>query len=156
MTHTITGDVEIEQMRARRIPLGTANPRLLVSNVDEAIKHYRDVLGFYVEFALNDESGSAYLANMCRGGLAVFLVKYGEHGPSSTFSWLRDAKLLDALHEDLLQCGANIKDGPEHKPWGIYEMTVVDPYKNEFKFATNSPKVTGDFDDLRGKSANKE
>ena len=79
----------------------------------------------------------------------MFLTCEGEQGPASTFSWLKDPASLDALYHDLETAGAGIEQGPTHQPWGLYEMNVVDPYGNTFRFATSSPQVDVDVEDAR-------
>lgn len=152
MTHSITGDKESPDMRASSIPLGSAQPILSVSNVAEGVEHYRTVLGFFLEFAMHDESGAPYFANLWRGELSVFLVSREGLGPSSTLCNLRDPAAIDALYDDLVKAGANITEPPEHKPWGIYAMKVVDLDKNEFSFTCSSPAYDGtsEYEDLRG------
>ena len=137
MTDNITGDTEIPE-RATSQTLSGAHPMLAVSDVDVAIEHYRTVLGFFVEWAHHDESGSARIANLWRGQLSIFLMGREGFGPSCVYCHLGDRVEVDALYTDLVEAGANITESPADRPWGLYEMRFVDLDNNEFRIACSS------------------
>jgi catechol 2,3-dioxygenase-like lactoylglutathione lyase family enzyme len=46
--------------------------------------------------------------------------------PSGVRLWLQVADVA-AAHEELVERGVEVLDGPERKPWGLLEMVVADP-----------------------------
>ena len=137
MTEEITGDSEVPE-RATSHSLGQAHPMLAVSNVDTAIEYYRTMLGFFVEWAAHDESGSACMANLWRGKLSLFLMRSDRFGPSCVYCHLGGRAEVDALYQDLVDAGAKITESPADRPWGNYEMWFVDLDNNEFRVACSS------------------
>lgn len=104
-----------------------ALPELPFNNVPAALEHYRDVLGFHVNYAQHD------LAVMDRDKVTVVLIartdKYA--GIGSCYIYVKDA---DALYSELLEKGANILGEPISLPWGLRQFHMVDPEGNRITF----------------------
>ena len=103
-------------------------PELPFTNVPAAVTHYRDVLGFEVNYAQHD------LGVMDRDGMRVLLIaRTAQHaGIGSCSFYVADA---DALHAELTLRGANVQGPPVSQPWGLREFKVLDPEGNRLSFA---------------------
>jgi catechol 2,3-dioxygenase-like lactoylglutathione lyase family enzyme len=102
-------------------------PELAFVDVAAAIRHYRDVLGFSVNYEQHD------LGVMDRDAARVLLIARTEasRGIGSAFFYVRDA---DDLHAELLHAGADVQTEPVSQPWGIREFAVLDPEGNRLTF----------------------
>ena len=134
MADSVTGDAEIPE-RATSQRLSGAHPMLAVADVDATIEHYRAALGFFVEWALYEDSGAVGIANLWRGQLSLFLIRSSRFGPSCVYCHLGDRAEVDDIHQDLVEAGANVTEPPSVRPWGLYEMRFVDLDENEFRMA---------------------
>jgi len=102
-------------------------PELPVDDVGAAVAHYRDVLGFTVNYAQHD------IGVMDRDDARVLLIaRTAEHsGIGSTYAYVRDA---DALHAELRDAGARVEGDPVSHPWGLRDFAVRDPDGNRITF----------------------
>ena len=103
-------------------------PELPFANVAAAVVHYRDVLGFEVNYSQHD------IGVMDRDGMRVLLIaRTAKHtGIGSCSFYVEDA---DALHAELTARGANVQGPPVSQPWGLREFKVLDPEGNRLSFA---------------------
>ena len=103
-------------------------PELPFTDVAAAVTHYRDVLGFEVNYSQHD------LGVMDRDGMRVLLIaRTAQHtGIGSCGFYVADA---DALHAELTARGANVQGPPVSQPWGLREFKVFDPEGNRLSFA---------------------
>jgi uncharacterized glyoxalase superfamily protein PhnB/catechol 2,3-dioxygenase-like lactoylglutathione lyase family enzyme len=102
-------------------------PTMPHTNVAAAIAHYRDVLGFTINYAQDD------LGVMDRDSVTIVLVARGEKytGIGSCYVYVRDA---DALHAELVAKNANVQGEPVSHPWGLRDFRVTDLEGNEITF----------------------
>jgi catechol 2,3-dioxygenase-like lactoylglutathione lyase family enzyme len=102
-------------------------PDLPLSDVAAGVAHYRDVLGFSVNYAQHD------LAVMDRDDVRIVLVaRTGQHrGIGSCYVYVRNA---DALHAELVAAGANVQGDPASHPWGLRDFYVADLEGNRIGF----------------------
>jgi len=107
--------------------LQTIMPELPFDDVPAAVVHYRDVLGFTINYEQSD------IAVMDRDAIRVLLIaRTPEHkGIGSAYVYVSDA---DALHAELLAKDANVKGDPASHPWGLRDFSVVDPEGNRLTF----------------------
>ena len=103
-------------------------PELPLSDVAAGVTHYRDVLGFGVNYSQHD------IGVMDRDGTRILLIaRSARHtGIGSCAFYVTDA---DALHAELTARGANVQGPPVSKPWGLREFSVLDPEGNRLTFA---------------------
>jgi catechol 2,3-dioxygenase-like lactoylglutathione lyase family enzyme len=103
-------------------------PELPLSDVTAGVVHYRDVLGFEVNYSQDD------IGVMDRDGMRVLLIaRTARHtGIGSCAFYVTDA---DALHAELVARRANVQGPPVSKPWGLREFSVLDPEGNRLTFA---------------------
>ncbi len=92
-------------------------PELPVDNVPGGISHYRDVLGFSVNY---EDPG---IGVMDRDSVRVLLVmRTARHsGIGSCYVYVEDA---DSLHAELVANGADVQSEPVSRPWGLREFEV--------------------------------
>jgi uncharacterized glyoxalase superfamily protein PhnB len=102
-------------------------PELPMSDVATAVNHYRDVLGFEVNYQQHD------IAVMDRDVVRVLLIQRtaAHSGIGSCYVYVKDA---DALHQELISRGAGVSGLPVSRPWGLREFEVRDPEGNRITF----------------------
>lgn len=117
---------------SRHIPAGSgqlrqALPELPLNDVSAGVAHYRDVLGFRINYAQDD------LGVMDRDEITVVLIKRTDRhtGIGSCYVYVEDA---DALHAELVAKGANVLDQPVSMPWGLRQFRVLDLEGNRITF----------------------
>jgi uncharacterized glyoxalase superfamily protein PhnB len=116
-----------ERSQHRRM-LRKVMPELPLSDVAAGVTHYRDVLGFDVNYSQHD------IGVMDRDEMRVLLIARSPRhtGIGSCAFYVTDA---DALHAELTARGANVEGPPVSKPWGLREFSVLDPEGNRLTFA---------------------
>jgi predicted enzyme related to lactoylglutathione lyase len=101
-------------------------PCLPLRDVAAGVAHYRDVLGFTINYAQDN------LGVMDRDDVRVLLVAKPEQaGTGSCYVYVRAA---DALHAELLGKGARVLGPPVSHPWGLRDFCVLDLEGNEITF----------------------
>lgn len=102
-------------------------PELPLDDVPTGVRHYRDVLGFQVNYEQHD------IGVLDRDEVRVLLIaRTPRHtGIGSAYLYVRDA---DALHAELLKKGANVQGTPVSQPWGLREFSVLDREGNRLTF----------------------
>jgi uncharacterized glyoxalase superfamily protein PhnB len=102
-------------------------PELPVDDVPAAVAHYRDVLGFSVNYQQHDIG--VLDRDACR---VLVIARTDKHtGIGSCYVYVRDA---DALHAELTASGATVQAAPVSRPWGLREFPVLDPWGNRLTF----------------------
>jgi catechol 2,3-dioxygenase-like lactoylglutathione lyase family enzyme len=105
-------------------------PILNVKSLREAQKHYRDALGFKVDWDYGDPPD---FGSVSRSDVVLFMCQncQGARG-SWVFTFTRD---VDKLHKEFVGRKAIIQMPPTNQPWGLREMQVADPDGNVLRFA---------------------
>ena len=112
-------------MNARTL-LAPPVPELPVIDVERAQQHYRDVLGFEVNWLLPDKGMGA----VTRGNFAIFFRKrLPPFEPAVHWMFAPD---IEATYHELKASGANIVEPLEKKPWGLRQFTLEDLEGNRF------------------------
>ena len=103
-------------------------PELPFDDVPAAVKHYRDLLGFVVNYEQDD------IGVLDRDEVRVLLVaRTPQHsGIGSACFYVRD---VDALYAEFLRSGAEIQGEPVSQPWGLREFSILDIERNRLTFA---------------------
>ena len=104
-----------------------ALPQLPVGDVAAAVAHYRDVLGFRINYQQDD------LGVMDRDAITVLLIpRTKQHsGIGSFYVYVENA---DALYAELRTKGAGVQGEPVSHPWGLRDFLVLDPDRNQLWF----------------------
>lgn len=118
-------------------------PYLPVPDVSALGAHYRDVLGFSLEYAGGSPPEFAIYS---RDGCAVMLRRVApaakivpneaQGGTWDVFFWVQG---VDALHEELVAKGASIAYAPVVQPYGMKEFAVRDPLGYVLGFGESWP-----------------
>jgi uncharacterized glyoxalase superfamily protein PhnB len=113
--------------RPRRM-MSRIMPELPCDDVPAAVRHYRDVLGFSINYAQDD------IGVMERDEVGLLLIaRTPQHGGiGSAYFYVRD---VDALYAELLRSGADVQGEPVSQPWGLREFRVLDVDRNRLTFA---------------------
>jgi predicted enzyme related to lactoylglutathione lyase len=112
----------------RRHMMNRIMPELPCDDVPAAVTHYRDVLGFSINYAQDD------IGVMERDEVSLLLIaRTPQHGGiGSAYFYVRD---VDALYAELVRSGADVQGEPVSQPWGLREFRVLDPERNRLTFA---------------------
>ena len=102
-------------------------PELPLTDVSAGVAHYRDVLGFSVNYQQHD------IGVMDRDAVRLLLIARTERytGIGSCYVYVQDA---DTLHAELVAKGANVQGKPVDRPWGLREFIILDPEGNRLTF----------------------
>ena len=113
--------------RPRRM-ISRIMPELPCDAVQAAVTHYRDVLGFAVNYEQED------IGVMDRDEVRLLLIaRTPQHsGIGSASFYVRD---VDALYAEMVRTGADVQGQPVSQPWGLREFSVRDPDRNPLTFA---------------------
>jgi uncharacterized glyoxalase superfamily protein PhnB len=113
--------------RGSRSLLEKIMPELPLTDVAAGVAHYRDVLGFRVNYAQAD------IGVLDRDAVRVILIARTERhaGIGTAYVYVENA---DALHAELRAKGANVQGEPISQPWGLREFRVLDLEGNQITF----------------------
>jgi len=113
---------------AKRTMMRQALPEMPFDDVPAAVKYYRDVLGFGINYEQDD------VGVMFRDKVTVLLIARTErhNGIGSFEVYIENA---DALYEELHTRGANLQGEPVSRPWGLRDFSVLDLEGNRITFA---------------------
>jgi uncharacterized glyoxalase superfamily protein PhnB len=116
--------------------LDRATPILRVADVTASVAYYRERLGFDPTFTYGDPPG---FGGVHRDGVEIFFCREAQGNPGTWMSlWVDD---VDALHDELRERGAEVRQPPTTMEWGVREMNVRDPdgHRLRFSMATDLP-----------------
>jgi len=105
-----------------------ALPRLPLTNLAAGIAHYRDVLGFQINYQ------DSNIGVMDRDRVTILLFPRTERNPGvgEAYFYIQNA---DRLCAELRANGAQVLGDPVSYPWGLREFRVRDLEGNELYFA---------------------
>jgi uncharacterized glyoxalase superfamily protein PhnB len=107
-------------------------PVFVVQDVLRSVEHYRDVLGFHVEFTYGQPT---FYAGVERDSVVIHLQAASEtkrqpgHGAINVF--VTD---VDALYQELQSRGARTRNEPKDYPYGMRDFDVLDLDGNQLCF----------------------
>jgi len=127
------------------VRITATNPILRVSDVGASIRYYVEKLGFSLQFSWGEPLS---FAGVARDGFEVMLCLEGQGQPGTWFTvWVDD---VDALHDEYVASGADVRRAPVDLPWGVREMNVADPDGHRIRFSTSSGRDAEPVDDPFG------
>lgn len=109
---------------------GRVAPTVPVTDIDQALRFYRDVLGFVVAFTNGDPVSFAVIN---QGDAQLHLSVQPETAGSIHAHLMVDD--LDSIHDALRQAGISIRQPPTIQPWRLRDLVVADPDGNSFEIA---------------------
>lgn len=119
---------EPETLRLRAI-----EPALTVNNLEQSLKYYTDVLGFFLADRYTDKNGVMrgvmLKAGACGIGLSQDDFSKGrdrQKGQGMSL-WLQTAQDVDAIAARITSEGGKLVQGPTTEEWGGRSLTVEDP-----------------------------
>jgi uncharacterized glyoxalase superfamily protein PhnB len=122
----------------RAIKFVTAATVFVVRDVAASLEHYRDVLGFRVEFTYGEPV--AY-AGVERGGVLIYLQAAPETkrqaGQGSLYVFVDD---VDGLYEELRSRGARTLEPPATYDYGMRDFDIHDLDGNQLCFGMEAKR----------------
>ncbi|SRR6266550_1412473 len=113
----------------------------VVQDVLRSVEHYRDVLGFQVEFTYG---APTFYAGVERGGVLIHLQAASESkrqpGQGAVNVFVSD---VDALYQELKSRGARTLNEPKDYPYGMRDFDVHDLDGNHLCFGMESKTAAG-------------
>jgi uncharacterized glyoxalase superfamily protein PhnB len=112
----------------RRMKFPAAVPEIPAENVDKAVAHYVETLGFKQDFG--DDAGG--IAGISRGNCRLFITNrafrepYGNRGPILFWLNLTSKAEVDELFAEWKASRAKILSEPEDKPYKLREFLAAD------------------------------
>ena len=114
------------------VQLRAAAPVFVVQDVMRSVEHYREVLGFRIEFLYGEPT---FYAGVERGNVLIHLQAARESrkqpGQAAMNVFVSD---VDALYEELKARGARLMNAPKDYPYGMRDFNVLDLDGNEICF----------------------
>jgi uncharacterized glyoxalase superfamily protein PhnB len=108
-------------------------PILCVADVTASIAYYRERLGFETTFTWGEP---ATFGGVQRDGVEVMFCHEGQGNPGTWIGvWVDD---VDALHDELRERGAEIRQPPTTMDWGVREMNIGDPDGHRLRFSMST------------------
>ena len=111
----------------------------IVRDIAKSVEHYRDALGFTVEFQYGNPT---FYVCLCRDEVSLHLLAAHQTkrlpGNSGVSVFVKD---VDALHAELTARGANVIKPPKNYDYGMRDFDVVDPDGNQLTFGMASSKA---------------
>jgi catechol 2,3-dioxygenase-like lactoylglutathione lyase family enzyme len=108
----------------------------VVSNIQNSLAHYLDVLGFSVTFQYGNPT---FYVCLCRDEVALHLIAAHRTerlpGNGAICIFVRD---VDAVHAEVAARGANIVKPPQDYDYGMRDFDVLDPDGNQLVFGMGS------------------
>jgi uncharacterized glyoxalase superfamily protein PhnB len=118
------------------VSLRDAATLFVVHDVLRSVEHYRDVLGFRVEFTYGDPT---FYAGVERDNVGIHLQAASEtkrqpgHGAINVF-----VTGVDALYQELKARGARTTEEPADRPYGMRDFDIVDLDGNQLSFGEST------------------
>lgn len=113
-------------------------PQLRSTNWARTKAFYVDGLGFAVEWEHQFAPTMPTFAQVTLDGRALFLTEHtGDCQPGGAAYIVLDD--IDAFYAIIRTRGVSVDDPPQDAPWGIREMSVLDPDGNRLRFANAQP-----------------
>lgn len=118
------------------VSLRDAATLFVVQDVLRSVEHYRDVLGFRVEFTYGEPT---FYAGVERDNVAIHLQAASEtkrqpgHGAINVF-----VTGVDALYQELKARGARTTEEPADRPYGMRDFDIVDLDGNQLCFGEST------------------
>jgi len=113
-----------------------AAPVFVVRDVLRSVEHYRDALGFRVEFTYGTPT---FYAGVERDGVVIHLQAASETkrqpGQGAVNVFVTD---VDALYRELRSRGARTLSEPKDYPYGMRDFDVLDLDDNHLSFGMES------------------
>ena len=109
-------------------------PQLRSTNWIRTKAFYVDGLGFAIDWAHQFAPGMPTFAQVTLDGRSLFLSEHsGDCEPGGAAYIVLDD--VDRFYTDIKARGVRVDDPPQDAPWGVREMSLIDPDGNRLRFA---------------------
>ena len=109
-------------------------PQLRSTNWTRTKAFYVDGLGFGIDWEHQFAPGMPTFAQVTLNGRSLFLSEHaGDCQPGGAAYIVLDD--IDAFYMTIKTRGVRVDDPPQDAPWGVREMSLVDPDGNRLRFA---------------------
>ena len=116
------------------VQFGGAIPVLRIFSLEKAREFYIDFLGFAVDWEHRFEPDAPIYMQVSRLGLLLHLSEHHGDGTPGSVAYVPMTGVRD-LHRELNDKNyRHNRPGVEDMPWGMTEMTVIDPFGNRIRF----------------------
>jgi uncharacterized glyoxalase superfamily protein PhnB len=115
-------------------------PVVQVADMNAAIAHYRDTLGFEVDFVAGDPPVHARVSSGDRtqaSAVRIRLVPFEGGGARRDrgYFWIHVGRDLDGLYAKYVAAGVDVVTEPTLQPWGLRDFRIRDPEGHLYCFA---------------------
>lgn len=118
-----------------RIRFPQVIPVFRIFSVELAREFYVDFLGFQLNWEHRFEDGLPIYMQVSRDGFLLHLSEHHGDGSPGAAVFTR-VEGLDAFHAELTAKEyRSLRPAIQEQPWGMREMTVIDPFGNRIRFA---------------------
>jgi uncharacterized glyoxalase superfamily protein PhnB len=123
----------IRRRKPENLRLRAIEPALTVDNLEQSLKYYTDVLGFFLAERYTDKNGVVRGAMLKAGAVGIGLSqddfsKGRDRKKGLGMSlWLQTAQDIDAHAARITAAGGRLVQGPTTEEWGGRSLTVDDP-----------------------------
>ena len=106
----------------------SVSPIFSVTDMQQSVDFYRDVLGFDVAWAWGDPPD---IAAVCRDGVEITLIQRAGASPAGASHACFRVSEVDAYYQGLVEAGARIVVSIGDRPYGMRDFRMADPSGNE-------------------------
>ena len=109
-------------------------PQLRSTNWTRTKAFYVDALGFAADWEHQFAPGMPTFAQVTLDGRSLFLSEHAEdcQPGGAAYIVLDD---IDVFYATITARGVRVDDPPQDAPWGVREMSLIDPDGNRLRFA---------------------
>lgn len=110
-------------------------PVFRIFDVEKARDFYLGFLGFTLDWEHRFEPGAPLYMQVSRGTFQLHLSEHHGDGSPGAVVFVQ-LEGLDGFHEEIMGKGYRYnRPGIQEQPWGMREMTVIDPFGNRIRFS---------------------
>jgi hypothetical protein len=127
---------------AMSVQFGRVIPTFRIFSLEKAREFYLDFLGCKVDWEHRLVEQAPVYMQVSRAGLVLHLSEHHGDGTPGSVAYAHVNGLRE-LHRELNDKKyRHNRPGFEEMPWGMNEMTVIDPFGNRIRFAEPSEKAS--------------
>lgn len=106
----------------------SVSPIFSVTDLQQSMDFYRDVLGFDVAWSWGDPPD---IAAVCRDCVEITLIQRAGASPTGASHAYFRVSAVDAYYQELVEAGARIVVPIGDRPYGMRDFRMADPSGNE-------------------------
>ena len=123
------------------VEFGKVAPVFRIFSLEKAREFYLGFLGFKVDWAHRFTPDAPVYMQISRGGMIIHLSEHHGDGTPGSVAYVRTTGVAE-LHRELDEKKyRHNRPGLEKQPWGMLELSVVDPFNNRIVFGEPADKT---------------